>query len=304
MAPKRGGDGRARNVRTAQLEEAVLNTLEEDPTTSVRKLAAQVDTSKSGVHRILKDQLLHPFHIQKVHAMSPDDYPARVVYCEWFLQMQRNDNMFLGRVLFSDEAAFRRDGVINSHNLHIWDDENPHAIIQANHQVRFQINVWAGIIGNHLVGPFVLENRLNGESYLRFLQEELPNLLENVPLETRRNMWYMHDGAPPHFPIIVRQHLNNTFGQSWIGRGGPVAWPPRSPDLNPLDFFFWGHLKNLVYKTPVESQEDLLHRIVTHCEEIRNNQGMLFRVQQRYLRLLRKCIDVNGAHIEHKMSNE
>ncbi|GBM88486.1 hypothetical protein AVEN_269361-1 [Araneus ventricosus] len=26
----------------------------------------------------------------------------------------------------------------------------------------------------------------------------------------------------------------------WIGRGGPVLWPPRSPDLTPLDFFPMG----------------------------------------------------------------
>ncbi|GBL73687.1 hypothetical protein AVEN_230681-1 [Araneus ventricosus] len=34
----------------------------------------------------------------------------------------------------------------------------------------------------------------------------------------------------------------------WIGRGGPVLWPPRSPDLTSLDFFLWGHLKELVYR--------------------------------------------------------
>lgn len=25
----------------------------------------------------------------------------------------------------------------------------------------------------------------------------------------------------------------------WIGWGGSAAWPPRYPDLNPIDFFFW-----------------------------------------------------------------
>ncbi|GFV14183.1 hypothetical protein TNCV_526571 [Trichonephila clavipes] len=37
----------------------------------------------------------------------------------------------------------------------------------------------------------------------------------------------------------------------WFGHGGPVALPPRSPNLNPLYFFFWGHLMSLVYETPV-----------------------------------------------------
>jgi hypothetical protein len=34
----------------------------------------------------------------------------------------------------------------------------------------------------------------------------------------------------------------------WIGRGGPIAWLPRSPDLNPLDFFFVGYVKNIFYQ--------------------------------------------------------
>ena len=50
-------------------------------------------------------------------------------------------------------------------------------------------------------------------------------------------MWYQHDGAPAHFSIAARQVLNDKYPNRWIGRGGPVPWPPRSPDLTPLDFF-------------------------------------------------------------------
>ena len=160
------------------------------------------------------------------------------------------------------------------------------------------VNVWAGIIGNNLIGPFVFEERLNGEIYLQFLQQNLNNLLEDVPLDRRMQMWYMHDGAPPHFNRLVRQHLTNVFGPRWIGRGGPVLWPPRSPDLNPLDFYFWGHLKELVYSTPVNSREQLLARITQHSNEVRHNAGILFAVQRENLRRLRKCIEVRGAHIE------
>ncbi|EZA48673.1 hypothetical protein X777_13179, partial [Ooceraea biroi] len=40
--------------------------------------------------------------------------------------------------------------------------------------------------------------------------------------------------------------LNESFPDRWIGRGGRISWPARSPDLMPLDFFLWGHLKNEV----------------------------------------------------------
>ncbi|KOC70312.1 hypothetical protein WH47_02815 [Habropoda laboriosa] len=47
--------------------------------------------------------------------------------------------------------------------------------------------------------------------------------------------------------------LNENFQNKWIGRGGPVSWPPRSPDFSSCDFFLWGYLKQIFYCTPVES---------------------------------------------------
>ncbi|PSN58004.1 hypothetical protein C0J52_08107, partial [Blattella germanica] len=42
--------------------------------------------------------------------------------------------------------------------------------------------------------------------------------------------------APPDFSNIDRNHLNRSFGTRWIGRGGPVAWPLRSPDPTPSSY--------------------------------------------------------------------
>jgi len=36
------------------------------------------------------------------------------------------------------------------------------------------------------------------------------------------------------------RNLTTTYNDYWIGQGGPMAWPPRSPDLIPMDFFLWG----------------------------------------------------------------
>jgi hypothetical protein len=62
------------------------------------------------------------------------------------------------------------------------------------------------------------------------------------------------------FSRAVRDVLSNSYHDRWIGRGGPTAWPPRSPDLNPLDFYLW--------RTPVASvdnEEALPRRIVDAC---------------------------------------
>ncbi|GBN77327.1 hypothetical protein AVEN_215415-1 [Araneus ventricosus] len=59
---------------------------------------------------------------------------------------------------------------------------------------------------------------------------------------------FMQDGAPLHIATPVKQLLNLHFGNDRItGRHFPTAWPPRSPYLNPCDFWLWGYLKDVVY---------------------------------------------------------
>jgi hypothetical protein len=51
-----------------------------------------------------------------------------------------------------------------------------------------------------------------------------------------RDARFQEDGARPHFGNTARQFLNERFTNKWIGNGGVLAWPSRSPDLTPLDF--------------------------------------------------------------------
>ena len=99
------------------------------------------------------------------------------------------------------------------------------------------------------MGPVILPGTLTGAAYLQFLQTTLPDLLDSVPLAVRRNLWFQHGGAPAHFSVDARAQLIIDYGDQWIGRGGPVAWPARSPHLTPHDFFLWGHVKSMVYVT-------------------------------------------------------
>ncbi|GBM14242.1 hypothetical protein AVEN_167324-1 [Araneus ventricosus] len=72
--------------------------------------------------------------------------------------------------------------------------------------------IWAGILGDHLLGPYLLPDRLpNGSKYLDFLQHVLPDLLQRIETTVRQNMWFMYNGAPADFSIVVRNHLDATY---------------------------------------------------------------------------------------------
>ncbi|KAJ8962394.1 hypothetical protein NQ318_018378 [Aromia moschata] len=139
-----------------------------------------------------------------------------------------------------------------------------------------------------------LPGRLTGMVYRNFLEHTRPGFLEDVPLAIRHAMWFIHNGAPAHFIEVARDFLTQTYGNRWIGRGGPHLWPARSPDLNPLDFF-----PSLVYATPLENVEDLRNRIIAGCNSIRIDPGVFERVRRSMKRKLDSCIRAGGGHFEH-----
>jgi hypothetical protein len=105
--------------------------------------------------------------------------------------------------------------------------------------------VWAGNWSGGRVGPFFIDGTLNSHKYLELLQNTIWPTIETQVRQAR--LWFKQDGAPPHFQHIIRNWLNRNFADRWIGRGGPIEWPPRSCDITPADFFLWGYLKERVY---------------------------------------------------------
>jgi hypothetical protein len=51
------------------------------------------------------------------------------------------------------------------------------------------------------------------------------------------NVVFQQDGALPHWARIIREFLDVHFPGRWVGRDRTTPWPPRSPDITPLDLF-------------------------------------------------------------------
>ena len=105
--------------------------------------------------------------------------------------------------------------------------------------------------------------------------------------------------------------LNAEFGQhGWIGnksttlgpatahRNESIKWPARSPDLTPLDYFFWGHVKNKLYENNhhYENIEELKVKIREICNGI--TRETLEKVINDYYQRLCDCLTVEGKHFE------
>jgi hypothetical protein len=89
--------------------------------------------------------------------------------------------------------------------------------------------------------------------------------------------------------------LGITWTERWIGRSGPIAWPPRSPDLTPLDFFLWGYVKNIAYQAKINDRQHQKAHIRDAVATVTQNmlQATLNEVEYR----LDICRATKGAYI-------
>lgn len=287
-------------MRPARNEDTVINVLayvEADPRLSVRKIGSDLGISKTTVHAILVDNKLHPYHIVLHQALMDTDFDRRLDYCYWLNNMLVEDHLFSLRVLWTDEAVFTNTGGVNLHNMHYWSANNPHWMREVDNQYKWSVNVWCGILGDKIIGPHVFQGYLTGEIYLNFLRNDLLELLEDIPLDIRRTMWYQHDGCPAHFSLDVRNHLNNIYPNRWIGRGSLFPWPARSPDLTVLDFYLWGRLKDIVFKTRPTTPEDMLGRLQNAISNI--SRAEIESAVLSTNRRINRCISSDGKHFEH-----
>ena len=105
----------------------------------------------------------------------------------------------------------------------------------------------------------------------------------------------MQDGAPPHFSCFLTDVLNERSPDAWIGRGGPIPWPPRSPDLSPLDFSCRGYIKNIVYAEKIRNIQQLQERVTSAIETV--TRDMIQKTWQETEFRLDVSRATNAAHI-------
>ena len=145
-----------------------------------------------------------------------------------------------------------------------------------------------------IVHPFIGDDgkcqSVNGVCYLKLLKEVVWPAL-------RYKYWWMQDGAPPHCTNLSKQFLLEKFNHRVISRGTPVAWPAHSPDLNPLDFHFWGVAQQHVYREQPDNIEALIQCVSAFAATY--DSGTIRKVSENVLKRAKQCSDVNGDHLQH-----
>lgn len=98
----------------------------------------------------------------QVQELNEDDPDRLLQFCEFFTQQLIVNLNLLYNICFSDECTFMLNGEVSTHNCRYLSDTNSHWFWETHRQHPQKLNVWAGILGDHIVGPLFIDVNLNG----------------------------------------------------------------------------------------------------------------------------------------------
>ena len=257
---------------------------------SQRDGANQFNVSLGCINKVLKEHKLKAYKYTWVQQLKEEDFPKRLEFCRHVLN---NGKEWMKRIIFSDEATLHLNGTVNTHNCYYYSFENEHRYSEIP-QKSPGITIWAFIPYDGRIRFRIIHGTMNGDRYL--------DVIRDIVVPTLQTMRYIHhvyqqDGASVHWTVAAREMLNSQLSGRWIGRSGPIQWPPRSPDLSVNDFWLWGYLRDNVYQLP---RATTLPQLAERCEEILGNinHHMVQAAFESFYKRCNLCVQQNGQHFQ------
>ena len=221
---------------------------------SVPLIAKQVNASTATVWRIMRKKLgWKPYKPHVSVPLTTAHKTGRREFSEWLLQKPAG---FEEKVIWTDEKWLVLNTAPNKQNERFWAPENPNVTVNCREQGAQKVMCWAAVVDGqvflHWLSP---GTTVNGSAYLRLLKERFwPQVRHRVQ---RDRLWFQQDGATVHTTSAVRQWLAEKFGGRIVSRLTERPWPPRSPDLSPLDYWFWAVAMAELRRNPPATLEEL-----------------------------------------------
>jgi hypothetical protein len=282
---RRSGSGRPSIINDEDLQTDVNAAILLNPNNSIRKLSVQAGLSSKTTHRIVREKLnMFPYKTSRCHELLPGDTENRIKFCEWFLQNVAPDE---ADTFYTDEAWFLLKTGPNRQNFRTWSTENPHDHF-AHPLHSEKIGVWAAVSRKRIYYSF-FNCTINSQRYIEIVEQ----FLDDMPLLERQNSTFQQDGAPAHTAKVTLDFLEDAFSGRVISKG---LWPPRSPDLNPCDFYLWGTLKDSINFRNCDTIEDVKQAV---ADAVRNiTPDTLNKVFENLNKRINLCMEHGGDLFE------
>ncbi|GJQ69455.1 hypothetical protein Trydic_g6564 [Trypoxylus dichotomus] len=100
------------------------------------------------------------------------------------------------------------------------------------------MNMWVGLLGDHIIGSYLIEGNLNAERYLNLLENAVLQYIRNLQKVVVHHVWFQQDGCLALNAVIVRRYLQDILDNPLITGWSAILWPFKLFDLAPSDLEF------------------------------------------------------------------
>ena len=167
----------------------------------------------------------------------------------------RNRNLDFDQVVFTDEKTVQNffNGKVRVRRLRGegWEDRN---VVTVNQQRNCKVNLW-GFISKEKCQLFWVDDKYKSVAYKKDMEERfLPAISEK-----KTKFIFMQDNASIHKELNVMSFFQDA-------NINVLDWPPRSPDLNPIENI-WAEMQRLVNIKLLENRINTPNLLFDACEE-------------------------------------
>ena len=206
-----------------------------------------------------------------------------------------DDPIWPRRIIFSNEKLFRLIQPSNPKNDVHWAGENPHYTEEVKKQGGLSVMCWVGIVDGKILPVHWFEGSVNKDSYLAMLEDKVWPVVRGSA--SRKGFWFQQDGARAHTAKACLDFLQQKFPGRVISDRLEFEWPPFSPNLNILDYWFWNEAERAVLKKKPSTLDDL--KIVVEDVARNMSEDVIYRVADHFALRCKMCVESRGGHFEH-----
>jgi len=289
---RKPGSGGHNKKRTEEFLTGLACEIEASPTTSIRKLAKELNVSRTTISKAVKNLGAYSYVRRRRQLLSEKTKQARVKKGKlllWWLKKNRLDTV----KIFSDKKLFTVDQSRNSRNdrylaYHI---EDVHPINQTKHPASVMVLGVVASDGSRMPPYFFPKGlKITTEVYLDVLKTVVKPWVEST-FPNSKYVW-QQDSAPAHKAKRTQQWCKKNFQDFWPWS----KWPPSSPDLNPLDYGIWGYLESKACATPQRSVDDLKSAVIEQWTNM--PESFVKKTCKAFRPRLEAMLKADGGHFE------
>lgn len=214
-------------VLNAQQEADITERFRENPFLTVIGFSREFGVDEGVIRRLLLRHGLKCRIAATELRLTEDHRINRVAFCQVLLEEWDDDK--LNSIIFSDEKTFSTDPFWQT-KVYREDDTrfDPEHLVVKDKSGQITHNYWGAIGREGPVTPIVrIQGPFNAQKYARLIRANVIPMMDRFE-DNGQPRIFMQDNSPVHTAASVMDLFSRQRFQL-------MDWPPKSPDLNPIE---------------------------------------------------------------------